>query len=281
MSTRLAACAVMFAASCCAAQAADFEYVGIDAVKKMPVAAVPLPQGAPASYGASSGAVTDENASTRLALCARNKILGYPRTQEEYGAFYAHFSALLAQAGLKISSASFDPQAGSLLSYDSPNGVALRRFLADELARVGDATAMAEAAAALERSGLPVAADYDFKAGGLNTYLIYYFTKSAEPEERENQLRILKTDGDPIDYELLGPVAAVSKPAPWLLAHIGPEIGYVSAPGKDAEDVERRLQSRKDFLVGQGSRIIGARIVPLNWPDLPEYRFAYEIYFYR
>jgi hypothetical protein len=286
----LSACAALLAANARALEertvgATDFNYVGLAALSaSAPPAQAPaagLAFAKAAAPAPDTGEVTDENASYLLAQCAGKNILGFPKTKPDYDAFYARFSALLAREGLKISSARFDPEAGSVLSYDSPQGLVLRRFISDDLTRVGDATPMAEVAAALEAKGLPVAAEYSLALEGLKDYAIYYFTDDSTREEDETQLRVLKTDGDDIDYSILSGVDAVSKPVPWLLAYIGAELGYVSGAGKDAGDAQQKLQSRVDFLTQGGARIIGTRMDPVNWPDLPDYKFVFSIYFYR
>ncbi len=231
-----------------------------------------------------TGAVTNGN-TYLLAVCSANNIIGYPKTQEEYAAFYSAFSAMLSKAGIKITSAKFDAN-GSVISYDA-NGLVLRRFIGDELAYDGSNSAAIAASrdamkSALTGNGLKIAAEYTVNADIFRpTYALYYFTKAAARDEDETQLRILNASGDDIDYDLLSGVNIISKENSWLMAYLDREVGFVTAAGTDSANIAKKLQDRTDYLAANGKKIIGSRIFPVSWTDLPDYHFVYHLYFYQ
>jgi hypothetical protein len=246
---------------------------------------VPQSSGKAAVADVQAGAITNDN-TYLLGNCTLNNISSDPQTQEQYDAFYATFSAILSNAGIKITSAKFDPSGISVITYDASGGFVLRRFMGDGLAYDGSSAAAIAASkdamkAALSAKGLTVAAEYNVNCDLFRpTYALFYFTKAAAREEDETQLRILNA-GDDIDYDLLGNINIVSKENSALMAYLDRELGFVTAAGTDQTDIGKKLQDRSDYLVANGKKIIGSRIFPVTWTDLPDYHFVYHLYFYQ
>ncbi|MFA5160708.1 MAG: hypothetical protein WC421_00525 [Elusimicrobiales bacterium] len=229
--------------------------------------------------------VTDKNLYL-LADCTGTAVIGYPDTKEQYERFHARHAAVLSAAGLKIKSDSFSPGL-AVISYDSPDGLALRRFIGEKLkydgsSDAGIAAAKDEIKAVLAKNGLPVAAEYfPVRTSGMRpTFALYYLAKPAQKPKDEILLRLL-TAGEDIDYDILSGVNIVRRDGPQKMAYIGPEIGYIGGIGKTEAEARRKLKESEEYFAGNGAKIIGSRIVKLDWPSMPEYKYGYHLYIYR
>ncbi len=213
-----------------------------------------------------------------------DSLFGYADTPEQFVEAAAHWTEVLKAAGIEPGAPTYQGKI-FILPYRTTDGRMLRAFLADarQFPPKDDAglrANMAAAQRALSAAGLtPVAArvvNLDFL---LPTYSILYLTKPEAVREHERQLRVLKP-GNVIDADLLqaSGVRVVQKPEPWLLVYIGPELGYVSLAAKTREDLARRLERSKAYLIGKGKQIIGEKLIAV---DDAEYKFGAELLFFQ
>lgn len=214
----------------------------------------------------------------------KSVLFGFAKTPEEFAEAFSYWTEVLRNAGI-------EPGAPALkdgiftIPYRTADGRVIRDFMAEprQFPPKDDAglrANMALAEKALSDAGLtPVSARVLNLEYALPTYSLLYLAKPEALEERETQLRVLKP-GDDIDADLIkaSGVTVVQKPQPWLLVYVGPELGYVGLWAKTAEDLAAKLEKRTAFLVGQGKRIVGHKLVPI---DHPEYKFGAELLFFQ
>jgi|GEM_PF-2185470 len=224
-----------------------------------------------------------------LAECGDKTILGFPLSQDQFNAFYDRYFAILTSAGLKVTGSKFDAN-GSVISYDSPDGLVLRRFVGSALSYDGTSDAdisgvMGAMRAALANNGLPVAAAYfPIRTDVMRpTFALYYLTKGAARRQDEIRLRLLSTDGRKLDFDLLSAVNIVRKDKPTQMAYIGQEINILYGVGQTEAETSQKLRARENEVIKQGGKIIGSRVLPVKHP-MPGYleaNFAYRLYIYR
>lgn len=227
----------------------------------------------------------DEISSYHLIVQAgKDTLFGYAQAPQEAAEAIAYWSKALAAAGVKPGAATF---ADGLyqIPYATADGRVIRDFLADPRQfppkdEAGLRANMALARAALEKAGMSVVAARVVNVDALlPTYSLLYLTKSEADPDHENRLRVLKP-GDDIDFDIFrgAGVNVVQTPEAWMMVYIGPELGYVTVVGRTREEIDSKLAKRKEFLLGEGKRLIADKISPL---DDAEYKFAAAIYFFQ
>lgn len=218
-------------------------------------------------------------------LAGKTALLGYADTEASARAAAALWTERLAALGLKPQPMKYAHGLYTIY-YESRDGLVVRRFFADprQFAPKDDAALEADKAltlAAMKEAGLTVfhAPTVRFD-GDLPSYQIYYLTTGAADEEKELQPRVLAR-GDDIDFDILenAGLTIVSKPKPWILVYIGPQVGFVGMVSKTLEGADEKLAKRLEYLRGQGFAIIGSRVSEEPGTD-SEYRFYARAYFY-
>ncbi len=235
---------------------------------------------APAAQRAQAG---DVIASTHMLVSAgKYSLLGFAHTQAEADEATAYWTGVLKAAGIATVAATFDGGMYQIF-YKTDDGRVIRDFVADPLQfppkdAAGLRADMALTAGALKKSGHDVVAarvlDLDII---LPTYSVLYLTRPDEIPEHEARLRILKAGFD-IEFDIFrgAGVDVVSTPKTWIMVYIGPEVGQVSMVAKTQEEIDAKVVARREFLLGQGKRIIAERREPI---DDAEYKFGAALYF--
>ncbi len=228
-------------------------------------------------------AITRDN----LLLQAGKAVLfGYAKTDAEFHEALAYWTPVLSAAGISVGAASFNTETGMYqIPYAAPGGKVVRAFLAEARQfppkdEAGLRANMALAQDALAKAGLTVVAARVVNLDVLlPTYSLLYLAKADEVPEHERLLRVLKP-GDDIDLDIIktAAVTIVQTPETWMLVYIGPELGMVGMAAHDQDELDKKIQKRKDFLLQEGKVLIGQKIVPL---DDPEWKLAVNLYFYQ
>jgi hypothetical protein len=214
----------------------------------------------------------------------KDSLFGYADTAEQADQAVAYWSGVLRAAGIAPGASSYKDGLFAI-PYRTSDGRVLRDFMAEPRQfppkdEAGLRANMALALKALNAAGLtPVSAkvlNLDFI---LPTYSILYLAKADALPEHETRLRILKP-GDDVDADLLkaSGVTVVQAPEPWLVVYVGPELGYVGLWAKTAEELALKLEKRKAYLTGEGKKIVGEKLVPI---DDAEYKFGAELLFFQ
>lgn len=219
-----------------------------------------------------------------LVQAGKSVLFGYAKTAPEAAEAIVYWTKALQGMGIKTGAATYD-KGFYTIPYATLDGRVLRVFIADTLMfppkdDAGLRADMAASQAALAQAGLNVVAARTVAVDGvLPTYLILYLTEPVENPDHEVRLRVLKP-GDDLDFDIFrrAGITVVSTPKPWLMAYIGPEVGYVSLIAKTSEEIAAKLAKRKEFLLAQGKRLIADMVEPF---DHPEYKFAAAIYFFQ
>ncbi len=219
-----------------------------------------------------------------LIQAGKDALFGYSADKAQFAEAAAYWSGVLRAAGITPGAPTYD-NGFFTLPYKTADGRALRSFLGDPRQfppkdDTGLRANMTLAMASLSAAGLtPVSARVVNVDLILPTYSILYLAKPEPLLERETQLRVLKP-GDDIDADLIkaSGVSVVQTPETWLLVYIGPELGYVGLWAKTKEELAQKLEKRKAFLAGEGKRIVGEKLVPL---DDAEYKFGAELMFFQ
>jgi hypothetical protein len=219
-----------------------------------------------------------------LVQAGKEVLFGYADTQEQFVEAAAHWGEVLKAAGIQPGAPTYK-DGFFTLPYRTTDGRVLRGFLAEPRQfppkdEAGLRANMELARKSLAAAGLtPVSARVVNLDVILPTYSILYLAKPEAAPERETQLRVLKP-GDEIDADLIkaSGVTVVQTPEPWLLVYIGPELGYVGLWAKTPEELALKLEKRKAFLTGEGKRIVGEKLVPI---DDAEYKFGAELMFFQ
>lgn len=238
-----------------------------------------------AAIAAPAAAAADVITSGHLLIQAGKDVLfGYADTKEQFEEAAARWSSALRAKGIAPGRAEWKDKIFTL-PYKTSDGRVLRSFLAEPVQfppkdDAGLRANMALAESALDAAGLtPVAANVVNLEYLLPTYSILYLVKPEASREKETQLRVLKP-GDDLDEGLIkaSGVTVVQTPKPWVLVYVGPELGYVGLIAKTREDIDARVAKRSAFLVEQGKRIVGSKVVALDDPD---YKFAAALLFFQ
>ena len=274
MKNLLAAAALLVAASASAELLPAFHFVA-PAQLAVEVPAPPAPPSRPAD-------VIEKG--HMLIQAGKDVLFGNADTKEQLAEAVAYWSDVLRGAGIEPGVPAY--QNGFFtLPYRTADGRVLRDFLAEARQfppkdENGLRANMALAKSALSAAGLsPVSArvvKVDFL---LPTYSILYLAKPELRVESETRLRVL-TPGDDIDAGLLAAsgVTVVQNGEHGLLVYVGAELGYVGLIAKTPEALAARLAKRKAFLIEQGKRIVGEKLVAV---DDAEYKYGVEILFFQ
>lgn len=232
----------------------------------------------------STSAADSITASHMIARSGKTVLYGYARTPEQAAEAIAYWSKTLRGMGVPTGAATYDKDFYTI-PYTTMDGRAIRSFLADTLMfppkdEAGLRANMALAQSALDKAGMNVVAARVVDVESmLPTYMVLYLTDADENPDHEKQLRVLKP-GDDLDFDVFrrAGITVVQTPKPWMMAYIGPEVGYVSLIAKTSEEIAAKLAKRKEFLQAQGKRLIADKTEPLDHPD---YKFAAAIYFFQ
>ncbi|UPT74372.1 MAG: hypothetical protein M0D55_01085 [Elusimicrobiota bacterium] len=219
-----------------------------------------------------------------LLQAGKDVLFGYADTKEQFEEAAARWSSALRAAGVTPGVPEWKDKLFTL-PYKTADGRVIRAFRADPMQfppkdDAGLRANMALAQSALRAAGLtPVASNVVNLEYLLPTYSILYLVKPEASREKETQLRVLKP-GDDLDPGLIAKsgVTVVQTPKPWILVYVGAELGCVGFIAKTREDIEARLAKRTAYLVEQGKRIVGSKIVAFDDPD---YKFAAELLFFQ
>ncbi len=214
----------------------------------------------------------------------KNTLFGYADTALQADEAVAYWSGVLRAAGIEPGTSTYKDGLFAL-PYRTADGRVLRDFMAEPRQfppkdEAGLRANMALALRSLTAAGLtPVSAKVLNLEFLLPTYSILYLAKAEALPEHETRLRVLKP-GDDIDAALLkaSGVTVVQAPEPWLVVYVGTELGYVGLWAKTAEELALKLEKRKAFLTGEGKRIVGEKLVPI---DDAEYKFGAELLFFQ
>jgi len=229
--------------------------------------------------------VADKITANHMIVQAGKKVLyGYAKTPEQAAEAIAYWTGALQAMGVPTGTTTYDKDFYTI-PYTTLDGRVIRTFLADTLMfppkdEAGLRANMALAQGALAKAGLNVVAARVVDVESmLPTYMVLYLTDADENPDHEVSLRVLKP-GDDLDFDIFrrAGITIVSTPKTWMMAYIGPELGYVSLIAKTSEDIAAKLAKRKAFLLAQGKRLIADKIEPLDDPD---YKFAAAIYFFQ
>ena len=217
-------------------------------------------------------------------------LIGWADSQAQFEEAVAMWTPILRSAGLRPGKAEFK-EGTYTIAYESPNGLVLRRFMAnpkqfkpkDEAALRANRDLIV---GSVRQHGVPVVASYVVAVDGmLPTYAVYYLTKSDASRElgvAERRLRLLGR-GEDIDFDLLeaAGVNILQKPEPWIMVYYGPAIGFVSGLAKTREGAEKLLADRLQYFREQHKALIGSRIHELEPDPSSEYRYLVNVYVYQ
>ena len=92
-------------------------------------------------------------------------------------------------------------------------------------------------------------------------------------------MRVLKP-GDDIEVDIYkkAGVDVIQTPETWMMVYVGPEVGYVTLWADSAENLETKIKARRDFLTGEGKKMIDVRREAI---DDPTYKFGAALYFFQ
>ena len=70
----------------------------------------------------------------------------------------------------------------------------------------------------------------------------------------------------------------IQTPESWMMVYIGPEVGYVTLISQTQEGLDAKVAARRDFLTGEGKKLIAERRQSVEDPD---YKFGAALYFFQ
>lgn len=219
-----------------------------------------------------------------IAQAGKSVLFGYADTAADAAAAETYWSGVLKAAGIQPGAATF-ADGMYQLPYTTADGRVLRDFLADSRQfppkdEAGLRANMALSAAALNKAGLDVVATNVLNVDALlPTYKILYLTQPNDLPEHETRLRVLKP-GDDIDFDVYrkAGVNVIQTPETWMMVYVGPEVGYVTLWADSPENLDAKIAARKDFLAGEGKKMIDVRLETI---DDPTYKFGAALYFFQ
>lgn len=219
-----------------------------------------------------------------IARAGRGKLYGAARSLTEFSEATHHWAEALRFAGLNVGRGEWNEGNGLwTLEYQSPDGRALRDFVADprQFAPKDEAallSSMGQASAALDAAGLnAISARLLSLDGLLPSYHLLYLTRPRDRAASESQLRIL--EGEDYDLGIVGSaVRMVSTPKPWLTVYIGPRLGRIGLAAATQAELDARVTERKVELGGQGKRVFAEKRLARAGPERP---FGAHLYFFQ
>ncbi len=282
---KIAAAFMLFSAPL---QAADFNLDAVSA-KGVTAAAISLPEAQePEASLEKDGVLTSLHL---MPQAVRSRLISFG-TPAQFAEFTAIWNPILQAAGMVIGEVTYEADIKmGIVNYASPNGLVLRRLIADRLNY--DALNPTEMhnlktsmEAALERNGLPVKASFYVKSDALRpTFVLYYVTKGDANDDHEKQLRILK-NGEDIDYDLLenAGVNIVRRDNSFTMLYIGKLLGFKSKLASDEASAAKKLEDYRKFLAENNKEFLGAKTHRLTEPFTvweTTYNYLLNMYFYQ
>ena len=219
-----------------------------------------------------------------IAQAGKDTLFGYADNQADADEATAYWSAALKAAGVQPVAPTF-ADGMYQIPYKTADGRVIRDFLADSRQfppkdEAGLRSNMALASDAMNNAGLNVVATHVLNVDALlPTYSILYLTRPNELPEHETRLRLLKV-GDDLEtgiYRDAG-INVVQTPETWMMVYVGPEVGYVSLVAQTQDDLDAKVAKRRDFLTGQGKKLIAER---RESTDDANYKFGAALYFFQ
>jgi len=223
------------------------------------------------------------------AQSGKNRLFSSVKNENEYKEFLSFWKPILENNGFKVISTEYKDDFAAI-SYDSPEGLAIRNFWADEMNyNAKDENEIGklkdELISALDKNNMKTIAALRINNEIFRpTFVLYYITKKNETQEKEIRLRQLKK-GEDIDFELLeNSVIIVKKDSSFSLVYIGRELGFVSKLARDLDSANDKLANYKKFLVENNKEFIESKIIKLKEPltvgdDV--YNYLLNIYFFQ
>lgn len=222
----------------------------------------------------------------------KSALSSFVKDDKEFAEFTAMWNPILQKAGFAIGEISFRADIKlAVINYTSPQGLVLRRFMADTLNYDAlNPTVMhnlrQELTASLTSNDMPAAASFYIKSDLFRpTFVLYYVTKGDENGDHEKQLRILKP-GDDIDYDLLqnAGVNIVKRDNAFTMVYVGREIGFKSKIAADEAAAAAKLAEYKKYLAENKKEFIGSVTHKLSAPFVVganTYNYFFNVYFYQ
>ena len=227
-----------------------------------------------------------------MPMATKNILSAFVKSDKEVAEVTAMWNPILQKAGFTIGEVSYRADIKLVqINYSSPQGLVLRRFMADSLNYDAlNPTEMhnlrQELTASLSGNGMPAAASFYIKSDLFRpTFVLYYVTTGDENADHERQLRILKP-GDDIDYDLLqaAGVNIVKRDNAYTMVYVGHEIGFKSKIAVDEASAAAKLAEYKKFLAENKKEFIGSRTHKLDKPFVVganTYNYFFNVYFYQ
>jgi hypothetical protein len=219
-----------------------------------------------------------------IAQAGKDSLYGHADNEADAAEATAYWTGVLQAAGIPIGAATFADGVYQI-PYKTADGRVLRDFIADSRQfppkdETGLRANLALAKDALNKSGLDVVSEHVLNVDAiLPTYSLLYLTQPNELPEHETRLRLLKV-GDDLEvgvYRGAG-VDVVQTPETWMMVYIGPEVGYVSLISQTQEGLDAKVAKRREFLTGEGKRLIAERRESADGPDD---KFGAALYFFQ
>jgi hypothetical protein len=231
---------------------------------------------------AAAGDVLTEN--SMLIQAGKTSLFGFAQTRPEFERAAAYWTAALTSAGVKAGTPAW-ADGMYQIPYATADGRVIRDFLADpkQFPPKDDAglrANMADVQGALAKAGLTVVAARVVKVDViLPTYSILYLTKPDQNPDHETRLRVLKP-GDDLDFSVFRAAGLniLQTPQPWMMVYLGPSVGYVGLWGHTPADLAAKVEKRRQFLEGEGGRVVAVRDFPIDDADFP---YGAGLYFFR
>ncbi|OGS10709.1 MAG: hypothetical protein A2234_08710 [Elusimicrobia bacterium RIFOXYA2_FULL_58_8] len=232
---------------------------------------------------------------TRLHLMPqayKSAISSFVKDDKEFAEFTSMWNPILQKAGFAIGEISFRADIKlAVINYTSPQGLVLRRFMADPLNYDAlNPTDMhnlrQELTVSLSKNDMPAAASFYIKSELFRpTFVIYYVTKGGENDDHEKQLRIFKP-GDDIDYDLLqkAGVNIVKRDNAFTMVYAGKLIGFKSRVAVDETAAAVKILEFRKYLAENKKEFIGSATHKFATPFVvgaATYNYFFNVYFYQ
>lgn len=233
--------------------------------------------------------ITDEN-SYLMPVTAASKIISYSKTKAQFEEFSAKWKPVLLQNGLKPAKTFYDEENGfGYIEYESPEGYAIRDFIADRM----DYDALKPAAinavknqvkTALSKANLQTVAVLDLNMSIFRpTFRQYYLTKFNENADKEIRIRQLDLGADDDLDVVKNRLNIIRIDRNSQVFHIGPRMNCKWKIGKDEKDMAERIAAYKEYLKENGFEFVGYKVHDLETPaDFggEKYTLLANIYFF-
>jgi hypothetical protein len=131
-----------------------------------------------------------------------------------------------------------------------------------------------------DEAGLNVVSTHVLGVDALSpTYSILNLTRADALTERETRLRVLKA-ADDLEFGVFrgAGVDVIQTPETWMMVYVGPEVGYAALIAATQDDIEAKTANRREFLAGEGKKLIAERRLSV---DDPVCKFGAALYFFQ